>query len=552
MNLNYEEMLTDADVVGAAFDELLAQGRLNLIARRNACASPADFYRVEQHAMHALAWTATYVAAWKQLLVYARTLNASGRDGASERLLVLIGLGEYLDQILGGIPMSQGEYARLRSLGLSEEQKRLAELPAAIRLMARGSTVEHRTELTQLLQQSEGNGEFADAGLEPEFEDIRQSMRRFAKAKVCAFAQGWHRNNDYIPAQVIAEMAQLGVFGLTIPESYGGMGLSKVAMCVVSEELSRAYLGVGSLGTRAEIAAELILNNGTEAQKVNLLARIASGEIWPTAVFTEPGSGSDLASLKTRANKVDGEYLLNGAKTWITHAARADLMVVLARTDPDSKGHSGISILLAPKTRGSDGNEFPDAGIAGSEIEVLGYRGLKEYELGFDGFAVNCSCLLGGVEGRGFAHLMQTFESARIQTAARAIGVAQSALDVALRYSQERSQFGRPLIEFPRISDKLVAIAMEINIVRQLSYAAARAKDSGQRCDLEAGMAKLLAARVAWSAADNALQVHGGNGFAAEYPVSRLLCDARVLSIFEGAAEIQAQIVARRILDTDG
>jgi (2S)-methylsuccinyl-CoA dehydrogenase len=326
--------------------------------------------------------------------------------------------------------------------------------------------------------------------------------------------------------------------------------MGKAAMCVVTEELSRGYIGVGSLGTRSEIAAELIRLAGTEAQKARYLPRIASGEIIPTAVFTEPNTGSDLAALQTRA-VLDGEfYRLTGSKTWITHAARADLMTILCRTDPSQPGHRGLSILLAEKPRGSDAEPFPVAGLSGSEIPVLGYRGMKEYTLAFDGFAVPKDGLLGGTPGRGFKQLMATFESARIQTAARAVGVARSALETALGYARERIQFGKPIFAFPRVADKLVGMAVETMVARQLTLFAAREKDADRRCDLEAGMAKLLAAQVAWSAADNAVQIHGGNGYALEYPISRIFCDARILNIFEGAAEIQAQIIGRRLLGT--
>jgi (2S)-methylsuccinyl-CoA dehydrogenase len=352
---------------------------------------------------------------------------------------------------------------------------------------------------------------------------------------------------------VIAHMAELGVFGLTIPEEFGGLGLGKESMCVVSEELSRGYIGVGSLGTRSEIAAELILGGGTEEQKTKWLPKIASGEVLPTAVFTEPNTGSDLASLKTRAVKegqgAEAVYKVYGNKTWITHPVRADLMTLLVRTDPKEPGYRGLSMLLAEKPRGSDEDPFPAPGMSGGEIEVLGYRGMKEFEIGFDGFEVAADGLLGGTEGQGFKQLMQTFESARIQTAARAIGVAQAAMELGRRYAEERVQFGESLINFPRVADKIAMMAVEVMIARQITYFAARQKDSGRRCDLEAGMAKLLAARVAWAAADNAVQIHGGNGFALEYPVSRVLCDARILSIFEGAAEIQAQVIARRLLD---
>ena len=303
------------------------------------------------------------------------------------------------------------------------------------------------------------------------------------------------------------------------------------------------------LPSRAERLAETItIANRPARVRVRYLPGLASGAILPTAVFTEPGSGSDLASLKTRAVR-DGEvFRITGAKTWITHASRSDLMTMLVRTEADVPGARGISLLLADKPRGVPGNPFPAPGMRGSEIQVLGYRGMKEYELAFDGFTVPVSALLGGVPGQGFRQLMATFESARIQTAARAIGVGQNALELALAYALERRQFGRPIVEFPRVRDKLAMMAVETVIARQLTYFAARRKDTGKRCDVEAGMAKLLAARVAWSNADNALQVHGGNGYALEYPVSRLLCDARILNIFEGAGEIQAHIIARGLI----
>ena len=380
-------------------------------------------------------------------------------------------------------------------------------------------------------------------------ETIRDEMRKFADSEVTPHAHGWHRTNSYIPFEIVRQMSELGVFGLTIPEEYGGMALGKESMCVVSEELSRGYIGVGSLGTRSEIAAELILGGGTEEQKTKWLPKIASGEILPTAVFTEPNTGSDLASLKTRAVREGDVYKVYGNKTWITHPVRADVMTLLVRTNPNEKGYRGLSMLLAEKPRGDDKNPFPANGMTGTEIEVLGYRGMKEYEIAFDGFEVKAENLLGGVEGQGFKQLMATFESARIQTAARAIGVAQAAMEEALNYARSRVQFGEPIVKFPRVADKIAMMAVEIMIARQLTYYAARQKDSGRRCDLEAGMAKLLAARIAWSNADNAVQIHGGNGFALEFPASRILCDARILNIFEGAAEIQAQVIARRLLD---
>lgn len=501
-----------------------------------------------QTAAHGLAWLATYVEALRQLDAWLSRLYADGRAGEFEQLIAAVGFAEYAQQIAGGMPMSQGEIVRLAELGIARAEVRAFE-DAAEAVIRVGASETARRRLADLIAAQPNATTFGDTGLDEQLSEMREQMRRFATAEVLPHAHEWHLQNEYIPLDVIAKLSELGVFGLTIPEAFGGLGLGKDAMCLVSEELSRAYIGVGSLGTRSEIAAELILAGGTDAQKAHYLPKIAAGEILPTAVFTEPNTGSDLASLKTRAEKAGDVYRITGQKTWITHPVRADVMTLLARTNPNEPGYKGLSMFLAEKPRGSDADPFPAKGMTGGEIEVLGYRGMKEYDISFDGFEVPASRLLGGVEGQGFKQLMATFESARIQTAARAVGVAQSALDLALKYALERVQFGRPIYAFPRVANKIVMMAVETMIARQITYFAAREKDQGRRCDLEAGMAKLLAARIAWAAADNALQIHGGNGFALEYPVSRVLCDARILNIFEGAAEIQAQVIARRILE---
>lgn len=504
----------------------------------------APLMEAHQYAAHSLSWLATYHESLVQLRAWATRLAETGALGDMERLLLQIGFGEYLAQIAGGIPMSQGEMARLSDLELT-----WVPGEAAARLIAFGSSQAARSALVDLMQDNQGRATFGASGLDAELEMIRDQFRRFADAEVTPHAHGWHLRDELIPMEIIEKLAEMGVFGLTIPEEFGGFGLSKASMVVVSEELSRGYIGVGSLATRTEIAAELILCGGTEAQKAEWLPKLASAEILPTAVFTEPNTGSDLGSLRTRAVKVDEDWVVTGNKTWITHATRTQVMTLLARTDPDTTDYRGLSMFLAEKTPGTDADPFPTPGMTGGEIEVLGYRGMKEYELAFDGFAVKGVNLLGGVPGQGFKQLMQTFESARIQTAARAIGVAQNALEVGMQYAIDRKQFGKPLIAFPRVSGKLAIMAVEIMIARQLTYFSAWQKDNDKRCDLEAGMAKLLGARVAWAAADNALQIHGGNGFALEYQISRILCDARILNIFEGAAEIQAQVIARRLLD---
>ncbi|GAB4356364.1 MAG: acyl-CoA dehydrogenase family protein [Kiloniellaceae bacterium] len=498
----------------------------------------------EQFAAHGYAWLATYVAALREMLHWAERLDAAGQFGELEQMMLQAAYGEYLNQLAGGIALSQVEVLRPTDLGLTGADIQALATPAATRLMAKGNGNALRMAIAGYL----ADGKFGEAGLADEMlEMIRDQFRKVAEDHKEA-AHAWHLKDELIPLDVVEQLAGLGVFGLTVPEDFGGSGLGKLAMCVVTEELSRGYIGLGSLGTRSEIAAELIRLGGTPAQQEKWLPLIASGEILPTAVFTEPNTGSDLGALRTRAVREGDIYKVTGNKTWITHAARSDLMTLLARTDAESNDYRGLSMFLAEKPRGTEDNPFPAKGMTGGEIKVLGYRGMKEYELGFDGFAVKAENLLGGVEGQGFKQLMATFESARIQTAARAVGVAQSALELGLQYAQDRKQFGQAIIAFPRVAGKLAWMAVETMIARQLTYFAAREKDSERRCDIEAGMAKLLGARVAWANADNALQVHGGNGYAEEYKISRVLCDARILNIFEGAAEIQAQVIARGLL----
>ncbi len=544
------------DLLQATASALDAVARLAEAAERGVAALVAPEGRVDaalldrhQVVAHGFAWVATYAEALRQMRGWAERLDRAGRLGELEASMLQAAFGEYLAQLDGGLAMSQGEIVRPADFALGEEERDAFRTDAVRRLMAAGNASGLRLRIAELLADALHGGGFGKAALEDEALDmVRDQFRRFVADAVEPHAHDWHLKDELIPLEVVEQMAEMGVFGLTVPEEDGGLGMGKLAMCVVTEELSRGYIGVGSLGTRAEIAAELIRMGGTAEQRERWLPRIASGEILPTAVFTEPNTGSDLGSLRTRA-VLDGDtYRVTGAKTWITHGSRSDLMTLLVRTDPDSPGYRGLSMLLAEKPRGTEADPFPAEGMSGGEIPVLGYRGMKEYEIGFDGFAVPRENLLGGVEGQGFKQLMATFESARVQTAARAVGVAQNAMELGLRYAQERVQFGRPLAAFPRVAGKLAWMAVETMIARQLTYFAAREKDGDRRCDIEAGMAKLLAARVAWSNADNSVQIHGGNGYAVEYPVSRVLCDARILNIFEGAAEIQAQVVARGLL----
>jgi (2S)-methylsuccinyl-CoA dehydrogenase len=540
-----EPLLTQLDRATAAaerYAEAVRSGLGSALAPAGRLA-PALLER-EQFAAHGYAWVATTVAALGAVRDWVRRLDDAGQLGEAERLIATAGFGEYLAQLLGGIALSQGEVVRPADLHADEAAARLGADQSVRALLADGNTPETRARIAQLAAE----GVFGGAALgDDTLEAAREPFRRIANEIAEPFHK-LHLKDELIPLDLIQRLSELGVFGTTVAEEFGGAGLGKLAMVVITEELSRGALGVGSLATRSEIAAELIGQSGTEAQKQRWLPKIASGEILPTAVFTEPDIGSDLGALKTRAVREGDEYRVTGNKTWITHAARADLMTLLARTDPASKDWRGLSMFIVAKPRGTSENPFPIPGMRGGEIPVLGYRGMKEYEIAFDDFRIPADSLLGEVEGQGFKQLMATFEAARIQTAARAVGVAQNALELAIAYAGTRRQFGKAIAAFPRVSGKIGWMAVETMIARQLTLAAARTKDSGRRCDIEAGMAKLLAARVAWANADLAVQIHGGNGYAMEYPVSRVLVDARILNIFEGAAEIQAQVIARGLL----
>ena len=498
-----------------------------------------------QHLVHGFAWIATYIEALRQINKWGIELTNKNKLNEFEQLILDISFIEYIRQILNGIPMSQTEFIKItdfESINKNDELK-----------ISENFNFSNVSELKERLVKIAINNDniitLENTGLETEYEQIREQFQKFNSLNVYNNANKWHLEDKLIPQKIIDDLATLGVFGLTIPEKYGGLGLNKLAMCVVSEELARGYIGVGSLATRTEIASELILNDGTETQKDFWLPKISKGETIPAACFTEPDSGSDLGSITTKAIKDDGKFLISGNKTWITHASRSNLLIILARTNPDILlKHKGLSIFLVPKNQGKEDEFFPNKSISGTEIKVLGYRGMKEFELRLDNLEVEKIYLLGENENSGFSQLMKTFESARIQTAARAVGVAQNALDLAISYASNRKQFNKSIINFERVYNKIAMMIIEIVLGRQLTYFAAKNKDLGFRCDLEAGMAKLLCARIAWSCADNSLQIHGGNGYALEYDISRILCDARVLSIFEGSAEIQAQIISNRIL----
>ena len=382
--------------------------------------------------------------------------------------------------------------------------------------------------------------------LKEEHLQIRESVREFVEREVVPIADELDNAEKEIPLAVIGKMAELGYFGLIFPPEYGGMGLDSLSMAIVTEELSRGWLSVGSVMTRMIITGTLIMANGTEEQKKKFLPKISSGEMLTAAAFTEPDVGSDTASMKLRAVKEGDRYKLYGEKTWCTFANRAHVLTVLARTNPEVQPpHKGLSLLLVEKQPG-DGFHPPE--LAGGPIPTIGYKGMKSYSLGFDGFSCPRENLLGGVEGRGFYQLMATYEYARIQTAARAVGTAQASYEAALKYAQERVQFGHPIADFQVIRHKLAHAATEIEAARQLCYYACEKKDSGARSDLEAGMAKVFAAEMAERVTSEMMQIFGGYGYSREYPAQRFWRDARVFRIFEGTSEIQYEVIAKRLL----
>ena len=530
------------------YDASLQQVRSSLLIDGKLSRDNLD---LEQHSAHGLSWIAAYRATLKEMVNWAIELENSNSFTEIEKLMLEITFSEYCAQIKSGIPMSQLEYVRPQDMGLKNGLFTESGTEEFNDLILNGNSNKSRLTLAGLLKEGFSSKNFGNTGLDETTSIVQEQFRKFVEDDVIPHAHEWHLNDDLIPMSIIDKMAEMGVFGLTIPEEYGGLGMTRFVDCVVTEELARGYIGVGSLGTRGDIAAELLITGGTEEQKNRFLPKIASGEILPCAVLTEPHSGSDMGSFKTRAVANGTHYSITGNKTWVTHGARSDLMTLLARTNPDEKGYKGLSMFLAEKQRGDDNNMFPDDGISGGEIEVLGYRGMKEYEMAFDDFKVKKENLLGEEEGKGFKQMMETFEAARIQTAARALGVAQSAFETGMQYAIDRvTTNGGSLYDKPRNASKIVSMVTEIMAARQLTYYAAREKDKGHRCDLEAGMAKMLAARVAWACADNSVQIHGGNGFALEYPISRILCDSRILNIFEGTAEIQADIVTRRLVSS--
>lgn len=409
-------------------------------------------------------------------------------------------------------------------------------------------------------------GDSGPRHLDTDFEMVQDTFRRFAEDKIRPAAEHIHRDNTDIPEAIISGLAELGTFGLSVPEAYGGFAAGGegeyLAMVVATEELARGSLGVGgSLITRPEILTRALVKGGTEEQKQQWLPKLASGEIMNAVAVTEPDFGSDVAGIKVTATPAPGPdgadgYVINGVKTWCTFAARADVLMLLARTDPDrSKGHRGLSLFIVPKERG-EGHGFelaqPGGGkMEGRAIDTIGYRGMHSYEVAFDGWWVPAANLIGGPEGegRGFYLQMEGFENGRLQTAARAVGIMQAAYEAAVDYARERVVFGQPVGDYQLTQVKLVRMAVIIQAARQFAYQVGRLMAKGEGA-MEASMVKAFVCRAAEWVTREAMQIHGGMGYAEEFPVSRYFVDARVLSIFEGADETLAlKVIARRLVE---
>jgi (2S)-methylsuccinyl-CoA dehydrogenase len=412
--------------------------------------------------------------------------------------------------------------------------------------------------------------ELADLGdgprhLDSDFEMVQDTFRRFADDKLKPVGEHIHRENADIPEDIINGLAEMGAFGLSVPEEYGGYGSGGeseyIGMVVATEELSRGSLGAGgSLITRPEILTRALLKGGTEEQKHEWLPKLAAAEVLNAVAVTEPDFGSDVAGIKVTATKAerDGQrgWVINGVKTWCTFAARADVLMLLARTDPDrSKTHRGLSMFIVPKERGEGhGFELAQEGggkLEGRAIDTIGYRGMHSYEVSFDSWFVPDACLVGGEEGlgKGFYLQMAGFENGRLQTAARAVGVMQAAYEAARQYALDRVVFGQPIAEYQLTKAKLARMAITIQAARQFSYAVARMMAKGEGA-LEAAMVKAYVCKAAEWVTREAMQIHGGMGYAEEFAVSRYFVDARVLSIFEGADEtLCLKVIARRLVE---
>jgi (2S)-methylsuccinyl-CoA dehydrogenase len=527
--------MTTPDLAAAATVIDLAQGVVDSATKRLAAAGSIDDHQV---LAYDLAHAAAAVATAKGLLDYGAKGDLEGRITCA---FVADAVGDLAGRIFG-------------------QEENWGATPGAL---------DGAREFLGAYRSAEFLAGIDEAGprhLDGDFEMVQDTFRRFADQKLAPIAEHIHRTNGDIPEEIIEGLAEMGAFGLSIPAEYGGYGEGGegeyIGMVVATEELSRGSLGAGgSLITRPEILARALIAGGTEEQKLEWLPKLATAEIMNAVAVTEPDFGSDVAGVKVTATPTDGGWLINGVKTWCTFGARADVLLLLARTDPDrSKGHRGLSMFIVPKERG-DGHGFelvqeaadgaPGGGkMEGRPIDTIGYRGMHSYEVAFDSWFVPAANLIGMAdgEGRGFYYQMAGFENGRLQTAARAIGVMQAAYEAAREYAVDRKVFGHPIGEYQLTQAKLGRMAVVIQASRQFSYVVSKLMAKGEGA-AEASMVKAYVCKAAEWVTREAMQIHGGMGYAEEYDVSRYFVDARVLSIFEGADEtLCLKVIARKLV----
>jgi len=507
---------------------------------------------IDEHQVHAerLAYAATEVAAADALAAYARARRAAGAGDESTDAMAAAFAAETADRLRARIEGHRDDFGvpdGVLAAGLASP-----DVLAAVR------AAQHEARFRAIGREVIATRGANNAWLPEEMAVLaRDSARQFARKEVAPLSERIHRHDDLVPESIIKQMAELGYFGMSVPEEYGGQGMGNLVMIVTTEELSTASLAAaGSLITRPEILTKALLKGGTEAQRRRWLPPLASGELMVGISVTEPDIGSDVASVRCRAERGDGGWLISGAKAWCTFAGRANVLALLARTNPDPKsGARGLSLFIVPKDP-FPGHEFelrqPGGGMLHGKADATpGYRGMHSFTLGFERYHVPAENLVGEGEGegKGFYLQMQGFAAGRLQTGGRASGLAQAALEATAAYAGERKQFGRPIGDFQLTQYKLGRMATHLAAARQLTYAAARAMDADEGVALEPAMAKLLASDVAVWVTQEGQLLHGGWGYAEEFPISRHVVDALVLPIFEGVKPIlELKVIARQLL----
>jgi (2S)-methylsuccinyl-CoA dehydrogenase len=539
-------MASETDTILAAarsvLDEALGAGRRTTEGGKG----------IDEHQVHAerLAYAATELAAGEALAAYARARHEAGTGDALTDRMAAAFAAEVASRLRALVEAQRDDFG----VGEAVVARTVAapEVVAAIR--AAGHESRFREIGREVVRTRGANHAYIDGDVA---EMARDSARSFARKEVAPLAERIHRLDDLVPDEIIAKMAELGYFGMSVPEEYGGQGMGNLAMIVITEELSAASLAAaGSLITRPEILTKALLKGGTDAQKRKWLPPVAAGDVMVGISVTEPDTGSDVASVRCRAERVDGGWAISGAKAWCTFAGRANVLALLARTNPDPKaGARGLSLFIVPK-HPFLGHEFemrqPGGGLLHGKADATpGYRGMHSYTLGLERYLVPAENLVGesAGEGKGFYLQMQGFAAGRLQTGGRASGLAQAALEVSATYAGERRQFGRPIGEFQLTQYKLGRMATHLAAARQLTYSAARAMDADETVSLEPAMAKLFASDVAVWVTQEGQLIHGGWGYAEEFAISRHVVDALVLPIFEGVKPIlELKVIARGLL----